>query len=239
MSKSRGNTVDPDSVLEKYGADTLRLFILFAAPPEDQLEWNAGGLEGSWKFLNRVYNMVENRFHAVGSSGDMDAEDKNLERERHTAIKKVSLAFDEGYKFNTAISFIMVLANAIDKYQPKGAATPYKQKLLNDAIETIVRLLSPFAPHMCEELWQTMGHKESIAKISWPEYSEKSLQQDAVTIAVQVNGKVRGQFEVAPNATEEQLRPVILADERIQSWIAGKEIKKFIVVPNKLVSIVI
>jgi leucyl-tRNA synthetase len=241
MSKSRGNTVDPDSVLDKYGADTLRLFILFAAPPEDQLEWNAGGLEGSWKFLNRVFGMVENRFHPVDASGSggPDAEDKNLERERSLAIKKVSQAFDEGYKFNTAISFIMVLANAIDKYQPKGAATPFKQKVLNDSIETIVRLLSPFAPHMSEELWQNMGHKESIAKVSWPEYSEKSLELDAVTIVVQVNGKVRGQFEVAPNATEEVLRPLILADGRIKTYIEGKDIKKFIVVPNKLVSIVV
>jgi leucyl-tRNA synthetase len=231
MSKSRGNTVDPDSILEKYGADTLRLFILFAAPPEDQLEWNAGGLEGAWKFLNRVFNMVENRY-AAGAPGS-GSDDKNLERERATAIKKVTQAYDEGYKFNTAISFLMILANAIDKYKEE------RTDQLNRTIETLVLLLSPFAPHMCEELWQKMGHKESIAKISWPEYSEKSLEQDTVTIVVQVNGKVRGQFNVAPNSTEAALRPLILADEKIKTYIEGKEIKKFIVVPNKIVSIVV
>jgi leucyl-tRNA synthetase len=232
MSKSRGNTVDPDSVLDKYGADTLRLFILFAAPPEDQLEWNTGGLEGAWKFLNRVFNMVENRFAMdVAESGGLD--DKNLERDRATAIKKITQAFDEGYKFNTAISFMMVLTNAIDKY--KGERTTQ----LNRTIETLVLLLSPFAPHMCEELWQKMGRKESIAKVSWPEYSEKSLEQDTITIVVQVNGKVRAQFDVAPNSTEDVLRPLILSDGRLKSYIEGKEIKKFIVVPNKIVSIVV
>ena len=238
MSKSRGNTVDPDEVLKEYGADTLRLFILFAAPPEDQLEWNSDGLEGAWKFLNRIYNMVDNRFNAGAggkpvSAGNLEKDDKALEFERNKAIKNVTQSFEEGFKFNTAISSVMILANAVDKY--KGTNAP----LLNSAIETAVMLLAPITPHVSEELAAKMGHQQSIAKVAWPSYSEEALKQDTVTIVAQINGKVRGQFEVAANLSEAELRALILPDERVRVYIEGKEIKKFIVVPNKLVSIVV
>ena len=243
MSKSRGNTVDPDEVLSRYGADTLRLFILFAAPPEDQLEWNAGGLEGSWKFLNRVFKMLEERYDAklsVQTVNPDDKEGKTLEFERNKAIKLVAQSFDEGYKFNTAISHMMVLANAVDKYTNAPGDAAAKQPLLNKALETLVLLLAPFTPHLAEELWQgIMGRKESVAKADWPTYSEEALVQDKVTIVAQVNGKVRGQFEVAVNAAEADLRALVLADARVKSFIDGKEIKKFIVIPNKVVSIVV
>ncbi len=246
MSKSRGNTVDPDEVLNEYGADTLRLFILFAAPPEDQLEWNASGLEGSWKFLNRVFRMVEDRFDvSVGAgfkpspTGDFEKSEKTLEFERNKAIKLVEQSFEQGHKFNTAISHLMVLSNAIDKYPTPTSGETARQAVLNQSIETLILLLSPFAPHMTEELWEKMGRKQSIAKAVWPTYSEKALQQDSVTIVAQINGKVRGQFEVAVNASEADLRALILSDERVKSYVDGKEIKKFIVIPNKLVSIVV
>ncbi len=242
MSKSRGNTVDPDEVLKEYGADTLRLFILFAAPPEDQLEWNSGGLEGSWKFLNRIFRMVEDRFDpkVAPSAGDLkDKNDKTLEFERNKAVKSVEISFEQGHKFNTAISHIMVLANAIDKYPYAQGSEPLRQVLLNKAIETLVLLIAPFAPHMAEELWQIMGHNETVAKAGWPAYSEDALKQDTVTIVAQINGKVRGQFEVALNAPEADLRALILSDDRVKVYVEGKEIKKFIVVPNKLVSIVV
>lgn len=236
MSKSRGNTVDPDEVLKEYGADTLRLFILFAAPPEDQLEWNSSGLEGAWKFLNRIYNMTDTRFDAgtgLKTVGDLTKDEKVLEFERNKAIKNVTQSFEEGFKFNTAISSIMILANAVDKYKGTNAA------LLNKTIETIVLLLSPITPHLCEELFEKMGLKQSIANALWPAYSEEALKQDTVTIVAQVNGKVRGQFDVAANSTEADLRALVLSDDRIKSYVDGKEIKKFIVVPNKLVSIVV
>jgi leucyl-tRNA synthetase len=242
MSKSRGNTVDPDTVLDKFGADTLRLFILFAAPPEDQLEWNTGGLEGAWKFLNRVCRLLEERYDANTPPHVVNLDDKDnkaLEFERNKAIKLVSQSFDEGYKFNTAISHLMVLTNAIEKYPHGQGDCAMRKPLLNKTFQTLVVLLAPFVPHLAEELWQKMGHKESIAKAPWPEYSEKSLEQDVITIVVQVNGKVRGQFEVAPHSSEAVLRPLILADARIKTYVEGKEIKKFIVVPNKLVSIVV
>ena len=238
MSKSRGNTVDPDEVLKIYGADTLRLFILFAAPPEDQLEWNSDGLEGAWKFLNRIYNMVDNRFD-VGAglkpapTMDLSKDDKALEFERNKAIKNVTQSFEEGFKFNTAISSVMILANAVDKYKGINAS------LLNSAIETAVLLLSPITPHVCEELSAKMGYQQSIARVTWPSYSEEALKQDTVTIVAQINGKVRGEFVVAVNAVEADLRLLVLADARIKIYTDGKAIKKFIVVPNKLVSIVV
>jgi leucyl-tRNA synthetase len=236
MSKSRGNTVDPDEVLSKYGADALRVFILFAAPPEDQLEWNSDGLEGAWKFLNRVYQMVEKRYtvgarHASPVQGEAD---QVLERERHGAIKKVTQSFEEGLKFNTAISHMMVLANAIDKHKPESNTS------LNQAIETLVLLLAPFAPHMCEELWQMMGKKDAtVSKIAWPSFDEAALVQSEVTYAVQINGKVRGEFKAPLEATPDQLKELCMKEPNVAKYLEGATIKKFIVVPKKLVSIVI
>ncbi len=241
MSKSRGNTVDPDEVLSKYGADTLRLFILFAAPPEDQLEWNSDGLEGSWRFLNRVYQMVEKRYvKDVKEEG----KDQVLERARHSAIKQITQSFEEGYKFNTAISQMMILANAIDKYKPESTST------LNQAIETLVLLLGPFAPHMCEELWQMMSARggsafgggqdySSISRVAWPKFDEAALIQDEITYAIQINGKVRSEVKASVTATQEDLQKLVLADANVARYLEGATIKKFIVVPKKLVSIVI
>ena len=241
MSKSKGNVVDPDEVISKFGADTLRMFILFAAPPEDQLEWNPAGLEGNWRFLNRVWNTVETRYvKGAAATGSLDADDKKLELERNAAVKKVSESMDGGFKFNTAISAVMVLMNAVDKYQvsPGNIA---KQALLNKAIETAVLLLAPFVPHVAEEMWQVMMGKAdtSVAFVPWPSFDEKAMVTDTVKIAAQVNGKVRGEFEVPRDADEAVLRPIVLADEGVQRHVAGKEIKKFIVVKNKLVSIVV
>ncbi len=256
MSKSKGNVVDPDEVIAKFGADTLRMFILFAAPPEDELEWNPAGLEGNWRFINRVWSAVENRYKAQGTGhkaqATQDEEDKKLELERNTAIKKVTESMDGGFKFNTAISGVMVLMNAVDKYQigetlDVGRKTE-KQLRLNGALETVVLLLAPFVPHAAEELWEMMGkapqtsdvkRPTSIAFEPWPVFNEAALVTDTVKIAAQVNGKVRGEFTVPRDADEATLRPIVLADEGVQRHVAGKEIKKFIVIKNKLVSIVV
>ena len=239
MSKSKGNTVDPDEVIKNYGADTLRLFILFAAPPEDQLEWNANAMDGSWRFLSRVWNLSEKYKPTLEKINKdiMDEADKNLERERNSVIKNVTEDITQGFKFNTAISQTMILMNAIDKYNVGGNAQ--RQALLNQAIQTIVLLLAPFTPHLCEELWEKMGHKETISKAVWPTYEESALKKDQVTIVVQINGKLRGEFKVPTDSKEEFLRLIIFADEKIQGHLQGKPIKKFIVVPNKLVSLVI
>jgi leucyl-tRNA synthetase len=241
MSKSRGNTVDPDEVLSQYGADTLRLFILFAAPPEDQLEWNSDGLEGAWRFLNRVYQMVEKRYKSVKSVdiNSTSEPDLTLERERNNAIKRVTQSFEEGYKFNTAISHLMVLANAIDKYK-NDVPDILQQSLLNRAIETLVLLLAPFAPHVVEEMWQMMGKSEAtIARVAWPTFDEKALKTSTIVMAVQVNGRVRAQIQVAPDMPQEELRKICLADGNVAKYVQEGAVKKFIVVPNKLVSIVV
>jgi leucyl-tRNA synthetase len=246
MSKSRGNTVDPDEVLSQYGADTLRLFILFAAPPEDQLEWNSDGLEGSWRFLNRVYQLVEKRYSVTNvianeakQSLDMDNNDTTLERERNNAIKRVAQSFEEGYKFNTAISHMMVLANAIEKYK-LGTDGSSGQDTLNQAVETLVLLLAPFAPHVAEEMWQMMNKDEpTIARVAWPDFDENALKTSTVVIAVQVNGRVRAQIKVTPDMPQDELRKICLADPGVAKYVQQAAIKKFIVVPNKLVSIVV
>jgi leucyl-tRNA synthetase len=254
MSKSKGNVVDPDEVIAKFGADTLRMFILFAAPPEDQLEWNATGLEGNWRFINRVWGAVENRYKAQGTGhmaqASQDEEDKKLELERNAAIKKVTESMEGGFKFNTAISSVMVLMNAVDKYLigetlDVGRRTE-KQALLNKALETVVLLLAPFVPHVAEEIWEMMGRPTSnvqrptsIAFEPWPTFDEKALKTDTVKIAAQVNGKVRAEFTVPRDADEATLRGIVLADEGVQRHVAGKEIRKFIIIPNKLVSIVV
>ena len=243
MSKSKGNTVDPDSVIDRYGADTLRLFILFAAPPEDQLEWNDNAIEGSWKFLSRVWNLAETKYQPAGQRPvSLKTEgEQELERERNFAIKKVTNDIEEGFKFNTAISAIMVLVNKIEKYAAQGQeATPLNQGLLNQAIETVILLLSPFTPHLAEELWEKIKKSSgTIMKTPWPGYSEEALKQDVVTIVIQVNGKLRSSIDIDVTTQEEKLKELVLADEKIRPYIKGKTVKKFIVVPNKLVNLVV
>lgn len=245
MSKSRGNTVDPDEVIAKFGADTLRLFILFAAPPEDQLEWNDSAIEGSWKFLNKIYGFVEQYYKTELSSANniiICEEDRRLELEYNTAIKLVIQTLKQGFKFNTAISHIMVLANGINWHinQETIHHKPVSKDCRNKAMETLILLLAPFTPHICEELWQAkMGHKESIAKARWPSYNEAALVQDVIPMVVQINGKMRGKFDVPAAISDEQLKEMIQADAKIQQHLQGKPIQKFIVVPKKLVNLVV
>ena len=242
MSKSRGNTVDPDEIIERYGADPLRLCILFAAPPEDQLEWSNGAVDGSWKFLNRTWNLAEQRFVPVAddiSVADLDQQDKDLERERNAAIKKVTEDISDGYKFNTAVSTLMILMNTIDKYKVVAGNTT-KQALLNRAIRSVIVLLAPFTPHICEELWEkTGGKEESVMHVAWPSFDALALERDSVQIVAQINGKLRGKFQVASGSSEEEVRKIILADAKIQEFIAGKPVKRFIYIIDKVANIVI
>jgi len=239
MSKSKGNIVDPDEMVEKFGTDSLRLFMLFAAPPEDQLEWNDKAIEGAWRFLNRIWQLAEERYKAAVDkidSADLDEADKDMERLRNATIKKITDDI-KNYKFNTAISSMMILMNHVDKYRTDSVT---KQVVLNRTIKDVVVLLSPIAPHMCEELWQSMGNKEeSIIRAGWPRYDEAALKADTFELVVQVNGKLRSRIKVASDISPKALEPIVLSDESVQKFIDGKPVKKFIYVPGKLANIVV
>ncbi|MFA5199766.1 MAG: class I tRNA ligase family protein, partial [Candidatus Omnitrophota bacterium] len=218
MSKSKGNIVDPDSMIKNYGADSLRLFILFAAPPETELEWDQRGLEGANKFLNRVWRIQENL---------KNTRDPEILRSLHRTIKKVSEDF-AGFKFNTAIASLMELTNSI-----------YQLGCDKETFSILLIMLSPIAPHFCEELWEILGNKTSIFKSSWPKFDEKLLVEENVELVVQVNGKLRSKIQVNRDITEDKLKELVLKDEKVAFWLEGKSPKKFIVVPSKLVNIVI
>ncbi|MBX6394760.1 MAG: leucine--tRNA ligase [Alicyclobacillaceae bacterium] len=236
MSKSKGNVVSPDEIIERYGADTARLFILFAAPPERDLEWSDQGVEGCYRFLNRVWRLVvQNRDVFSAQAGDRNApEAKALRRKVHQTIKKVTEDFAERYTFNTGISAIMELVNAVYAY-PEGADPRTKA----EAIRTAVILLAPAAPHLAEELWEIMGETGSVHEQTWPSYDPAELETDEVEYAVQVNGKVRDHIVVAAGAGEEEIRETALGTEKVKEWTNGKQVVKVIVVPNKLVNIVV
>ncbi|MFC1804855.1 leucine--tRNA ligase [Candidatus Omnitrophota bacterium] len=218
MSKSRGNIVDPDSILKKYGADTLRLFILFAAPPQTELDWDDRGIEGAFRFLNRVWRIKDNL---------KEETQPQLAKAMHKTVKKVSEDI-ASFKFNTAIACLMEFVNTI-----------YQLGADKEVFSKLIILLAPFVPHFSEELWQSIGNKESILKAGWPEYDAAALVEDTVTIAVQVNGKLRSRIDVPTGISEDKLKELVSADERLQPWIQGKPVKKFIYVPNKLLNLVV
>ncbi|MCX5710915.1 MAG: leucine--tRNA ligase [Candidatus Omnitrophica bacterium] len=218
MSKSRGNIVDPDSIIKLFGADTLRLFILFAAPPETELEWDDRGIEGAFKFLNRVWRIKENL---------KDRADSELIKVMHKTIKRVS--FDiENFKFNTAIAGLMEFVNVI-----------YQSTCDKEVFKNLLIMISPIAPHFAEELWQELGNKESIFNSVWPQYDSNLLLDENVEIVIQVNGKLRLKLEVPADIAEDKLKELVFSDERLKPWIQNKTKKKFIFVPKKLINIVV
>lgn len=237
MSKSRGNIVDPDDILERYGADTLRVFILFAAPPEAELDWNDKGMDGAWRFLNRIWRFVtvycedSKTAACVKHAGDLSV----LTRKVHETVKKVTLDMEGGFKFNTAIAGIMELVNELYKLDDQERLNPVIAK----AVETLVILMSPFAPHLCEELWQMLGHKESVFHATWPEFDEACLRRDEATYVIQVNGKLRSKIVVNFDAAEDEVKQKVFADDKTKDWLKDKTINKIIVIPGKLVNIVI
>ncbi|GAB6100230.1 leucine--tRNA ligase [Halanaerocella petrolearia] len=240
MSKSKGNIVDPMKILDEYGADVARLFILFAAPPERDLDWSDEGVEGAQRFLNRVWRLVAQNIEDIKDvttdfAIDNDT-DKKLHRQLHVAIRDITQDVAERRQLNTAISSIMELVNAAYKYLSEADDLNYE--LLKTVIENIVLLLAPFAPHMTEELWTELGYEESIHNQDWPEFDEAATKKDEIEIVVQVNGKVRDKVKVAADIAEEELKTVIKEQDNVQRHIEGKEIIKEIVVPKKLVNIV-
>ena len=245
MSKSKKNVIDPNILLEKYGADTTRFFCLFAAPPERDLEWSEQGVEGGFRFLNRVWRLAATLMDTLkdvepfdGNAANLNDELRAVYRKTHQTIHKVTQDIENRFHFNTAISAIMELFNTLNSFDLK---TDHREKLpvLRFAMETLTVLLAPIVPHYAEELWETLGNQSSVLLTAWPQFREDALEKDILLIVVQVNGKLRSRFQVAADSDEASLKEVALADERIQKFIGGKAIKKVIVVKNKLVNIVI
>ncbi len=245
MSKSKKNVVDPNILLDKYGADTTRFFCLFAAPPERDLEWSEQGVDGGSRFLNRVWRLAAAVMNTIkdvtafdGNPDSLDGPARELYKKTHQTIKKVTADIEERFHFNTAISAMMELFNTMSAIELQRDDRN-QAAVMRFAVETLTLLLSPVVPHFAEEVWEALGNKSSILLAAWPSYREDALEKDELLIVIQVNGKLRSRFNIEVNADDETIKQKALADEKIQKFIAGKEIRKVIVVKHKLVNIVI
>ncbi len=256
MSKSKGNVVDPTDMIAQYGADTVRLFCLFAAPPERDFDWTDTGIEGSFRFLNRVWRLfAEERAHVLpmvacsASAEDVQTADvvsggvaRDVRRKEHATVKKVHDDILNKYQFNTAIAAIMELVNTMYVARESlcgQGATEASKRVFSSAMGTVLTLLSPFTPHICEELWEDLGHAHPVSKMPWPTWQQEALVQDTITVVVQVNGKLRSKLDVALGTEKDELEKLALGNEIIQKHMAGKAVRKIIVVQDKLVNIVV
>ena len=239
MSKSKGNTVDPQEMIEEYGADTVRLFMMFAAPPEQSLEWNDSGVEGAFRFLKRLWRLVAEHVEAVKAGtldpASLDDAGKALRRKTHETIQKVSDDFGRRHTFNTAIAAVMELINEVSRFDSQGDQAGAVRQ---EALEAAVLLLSPITPHASHSLWQALGHDEAALNAAWPQVDESALVKDSLELVVQVNGKVRAKLEVPANADKDTVESLARAEPNVQKFTDGKTIRKVIVVPGKLVNIV-
>ena len=245
MSKSKKNVIDPNILLERYGADTTRLFCLFAAPPERDLEWSEQGVEGGFRFLNRVWRFVADSMEDLkavgpytGAADRLEGDVKTLYKKTHETIQRVTRDIEDRFHFNTAISAVMELVNALYAFEAP-ADTPERNPVIRFAVESTVLLLSPIVPHFADEIWEALGHSQSILLAPWPTYREDALTKDELLIVVQVNGKVRSRFTADVDTDEQTLRETALSDERALKFIADKPVKKVVVVKKKLVNIVV
>jgi len=237
MSKSLGNTVNPQDLIEQYGADTVRLFLMFAAPPEQSLEWSDSGVEGAFRFLKRLWAAVYQFQNEIRTTADSSEEDrKALRRLCHQTIHKVTDDFERRYTFNTAIAAMMELLNGIQKFQP---ASKEDEAILGEALKSLVLMIAPVTPHISHTLWQALGHRKSIVDETWPTVDPSALVQESLTIVIQVNGKVRANITVPTEHDQAMLESLALENEKIQRYLEGRTVKKVIVVPKKLVNIVL
>lgn len=243
MSKSLKNVVDPDYLVERYGADTVRMFCLFAAPPEKDLEWSDQGVEGSFRFLNRTWRIVVDYLDEIKNippymgSETIEGELKALRKKTHQTIRKVTKDIEDRYHFNTAISAIMELVNTL--YATPRPSDHLGLSMIRETIETLLKLLSPIVPHFAEELWSYLGMQEMLCNTPWPEYDHTVATEEEITIVIQINGKVRSRITVSADEDEETIKSLALADERVQKFIAGKKVVKDFYVPKKLINLVV
>lgn len=248
MSKSRGNVVDPDEMIQNYGADSLRLFILFSAPPEKEFAWSEEGIEGSFRFLNRIWQLFQEckglfQDEAVAkknkNKSSKEESSLRLQKKMHQTIKKVSEDIEKRFHLNTAISSIMELANSIKKEKENLMSSKEGRTVLKEALEKLILLLSPFTPHISEEIWEKMGYTTRLYGTSWPEFNPELAKEEKATIVVEVNGKVRDKFEAELDISEEQMKNMALGLSRIKALVQDKNIKKVVCIKNKIVNIVI
>jgi leucyl-tRNA synthetase len=245
MSKSKKNIIDPEDLISRYGADTARLFTLFAAPPEKDLEWSDQGVEGAYRFLSRLWRLIvqerpiwEN-VGAASEDGELSAELRDLRRAVHRTIKKVSEDIEQRFHFNTAIAAIMELFNALSAAAQRGDRSSASAAVRRDGLETVVLLLAPFVPHVASELWQELGHGDRIDQVAWPVYSAAALEEEQLLIIVQVNGKVRGKITVPADMTQERIESDALRDPKVAGLLDGKKVRRVVYVPRRLVNIVL
>jgi leucyl-tRNA synthetase len=241
MSKSKGNTVDPQALIDEYGADTVRLFVMFAAPPEQSLEWSDEGVQGGFRFLRRLWRVVTTHVAAGPPPGPVEVDGLNdaqrdLRRAVHQAIAKVSDDIGRRYTFNTAIAAIMELINTVGRFDVQ---TNEDRAIVGEALDAVVLMLSPIVPHICHRLWQVLGHESSVTDVAWPVADQSALHSDTVEIVVQVNGKLRARIQSPVNASKDSLQDAALGDENVRRFVADKNIRKIIVVPGKLVNVVV
>jgi leucyl-tRNA synthetase len=244
MSKSRGNVVGAEDMAQKYGADTGRLYTLFAAPPEKDLEWSEESIEGSWRFLNRVYRLVERHAPAIRSvkNAKLDAattppKEKSLLRKAHQTLRRVTNDFETRWHFNSAIALIMELTNEI--YSHESVESAVRPEVRKEVLELLVLMLAPMTPHLSEELWEMLGHEGGQWTVSWPKFNEELAREEEVEIVIQVKGRVRGKVKVSVGASEEEVVKLALADPSVEQHTAGKQIVKKIYVPDKLLNLVV
>jgi leucyl-tRNA synthetase len=263
MSKSKGNVVDPDDMIQKYGADALRLYVMFVAPPEKEIEWTDAGLEGSWRFLARVWRLVDQLAETIGGEGipspaqlELNDAERALRRKTHDTIRRVTVDLDPRVHLNTAVSALMELVNELYAFCARTESLRIGQQadedvskigtveraatvaVLKESVEALVLMISPFTPHMAEELWELLGHADGIVKAGWPVFDEAVAKADEIVVPVQINGKVRSRLTVPADTSDEQLRELALADPQVVKHLEGKTVKKVVVAGGRLVSIV-
>ncbi len=241
MSKSKGNTVDPQGLIDQYGADTVRLFIMFAAPPEQSLEWSDTGVDGAFRFLKRLWKQAYLHCETGGSTKPLDKptltdEQQAVRRQLHLTIQKATDDFGRRYTFNTVIAANMELINTLSKFVDD---TDNGKAIRQEALEAIVLMLSPIVPHICHQLWLDLGHQQAVVTASWPEVDATALEQDTLELVLQVNGKLRSKMTVSVSASKEEIEAMALRDEHVKRFIEDKPVRKVIVVPKKLVNIVV
>ncbi len=247
MSKSKGNVVDPDEMIRRFGADTVRLYCLFASPPEKDLEWSDSAIEGSYRFLNRLWRLVHELSGVISPVGpcismeehSLTPEEKDLRAAEHEALRRATRDMLDKFQFNTAIAACMELLNTIGQQRQSLKASPSGPQVLSSALSTVLTVLAPITPHICEELWAHMGYKQSLAWSRWPDYDPRALVRQETTVVIQVNGKLRSSISVPVDMDQEELKSMCLNDEKVKKHIQGKKVVKMIAVPQKLVNIVV